>query len=102
MPRKETNNQEQEIEILELRGGEMTQREIGETWGFSYKKIREVITRSNRRQRKLAAGIVPKPKGRPRKAEPDKFSMEYYKAENERLKMENELLRDFLQSIERE
>ena len=57
---------------------------------------------TNRRQRKLAAGIVPKPKGRPRKAEPDKFSMEYYKAENERLKMENELLRDFLQSIERE
>ena len=57
--------------------------EIGETLGFSYKTVREFITRYNRRQRKLAAGIVPKSKGRPRKAEPGKFSMEYYKAENE-------------------
>ena len=102
MPRKYTHIQEHEKEILELREEGMTLREIGETLGFSYKTIREFITRSNRRQRKLAAGIVPKPKGRPRKAEPDKFSMEYCKAENESLKMENELLRDFLQSIERE
>ena len=102
MPRKYTHIQEHEKEILELREEGMTLREIGETLGFSYKTIREFITRSNRRQRKLAAGIVPKPKGRPRKAGTDKFSMEYYKAENERLKMENELLRDFLKSIERE
>ena len=79
MPRKYTHIQEHEKEILELREEGMTLREIGETLGFSYKTIREFITRSNRRQRKLAAGIVPKPKGRPRKAEPDKFSMEYYK-----------------------
>ena len=32
----------------------------------------------------------------------DPTSIDYYKAENERLKMENELLRDFLQFIERE
>ena len=102
MPRKYTHIQEHEKEILELREQGMTLREIGEKLGFSYKATRNCITRYNRRQRKLAAGIAPKPKGRPRKTVPDKSSVEYYQAEIERLKMENELLRDFLQSIERE
>lgn len=102
MPRKYSHIQEHEKEILELREQGMTLREIGEKLGFSYKATKEYITRYNRRQRKLAAGIIPKPKGRPRKAAPDQSSIEYYKAEIERLKMENELLRDFLQSTERE
>ena len=59
MPRKYTHIQDHEKEILELREEGMTLREIGETLGFSYKTVREFITRYNRRQRKLAAGIVP-------------------------------------------
>ena len=64
MPRKYTHIQDHEKEILELREEGMTLREIGETLGFSYKTVREFITRYNRRQRKLAAGIVPKTEGK--------------------------------------
>ncbi|WP_238317441.1 imidazolonepropionase [Faecalibacterium gallinarum] len=76
--------------------------EIREKLGFTHKEMRGFLTRYNRKQRKLAEGIPPKPKGRPKKIALDPTSIEYYKAENERLKMENELLRDFLQFIERE
>ena len=86
MPRKYSHIQEHEKEILELRRQGMTLRQIGEKLGFT----------------KLAAGIPSRPKGRPKKTTLDPTSIDYYKAENERLKMENELLRDFLQSIERE
>ena len=102
MPRKYSHIQEHEKEILELRRQGMTLRQIGEKLGFTHKEMRGFLTRYNRKQRKLAAGIPSRPKGRPKKTTLDPTSIDYYKAENERLKMENELLRDFLQSIERE
>ena len=101
MPRKYSRIQEHEKEILELRDQEMTLRQIGEKLGFTHKEMREFITRYNRKQRKLAAGILPKPKGRPRKGEVREPSIAEYKYEIERLKMENELLRDFLRSTGR-
>ncbi|MDR3767431.1 MAG: hypothetical protein Q3Y08_10445 [Butyricicoccus sp.] len=67
MPRKYSHIQEHEKEILKLREQGMNLREIGEKLGFSYKSTRNCITRYNRRQRKLAAGVIPKPKGRPGK-----------------------------------
>ena len=102
MPRKYSHIQEHEKEILKLRDQGMTLRQIGEKLGFTHKEMRGFLTRYNRKQRKLAEGIPPKPKGRPKKIALDPTSIEYYKAENERLKMENELLRDFLRSTERE
>lgn len=101
MPRKYSHIHEHEKEILELRDQGMTLREIGEKLGFSYKEMCGFITRYNRKQRKLAAGIPPKPKGRPRKGEVREPSIAEYKYEIERLKMENELLRDFLWFTER-
>ena len=54
-------------------------------------------------KRKLAAGVPSKaPRGRPRKGEVREPSIAEYKYEIERLKMENELLRDFLRSTGRE
>lgn len=47
----------------------------------------------------MAAGLSPKRLGRPRKGETT--SAEEYKYEIERLKIENKLLRDFLQSTGR-
>ena len=44
---------------------------------------------------KIAAGIIPRPKGRPRKDGQSPHQRE--KTELERLRMENKLLRDFLQ-----
>ena len=70
-----------------------TQREIAEHYGFSGKEVvKELLKRERRKQRR---GIA-KQRGR----KPAKTLAEY-KYENKRLKMENELLRDFLQSTER-
>ncbi len=42
-------------------------RETGEKYGFEYQEMRDFKTRYNKNQKKLAAGIAIKPKGRPRK-----------------------------------
>ena len=70
-----------------------TQREIAEYYGFRDKEVvREALKRARRKE---VAGL-PKPRGR----KPAQTLAEY-KYENQRLKMENELLRDFLRSTER-
>ena len=70
-----------------------TQREIAEYYGFRDKEVvREALKRARRKE---VAGL-PKPRGR----KPAKTLAEY-KYENQQLKMENELLRDFLRSTER-
>lgn len=69
-----------------------TQREIAEHYGFKDKAVvKEALKRERRKER-----TIPKQRGR----KPAKTLAEY-KYENQRLRMENELLRDFLQSIER-
>ena len=70
----------------------MTQREIAEHFGF---KDKEVVREALKRERRKAKQ-VPKTKGR----KPAK-TLQEYKYENKRLKMENELLRDFLSLTER-
>ena len=73
-----------------------TQREIAEHFGFSSKEVvRELLKRERRKDAKIAAGIMPRPKGRPRKEGQPPHQRE--KTELERLRMENKLLRDFLQ-----
>ena len=70
-----------------------TQREIAEYYGFKDKEVvRELLKRARRKQQQA----IPKQRGR----KPAKTLAEY-KYENKRLRMENELLRDFLQSTER-
>ena len=75
-----------------------TRQEVAEHYGFQDKQVvKKLLERECARQRKLAAGIIPRPKGRPRKpAIPgDVVSKQAY--EIQRLQMENQLLRDFLQ-----
>ena len=75
----------------------LTRQEIAERLGLSKVQIKNWINRYNRKQAKLAAGILPSPKGRRRK-EAKFVSKEAEPAyEIERLQMENKLLRDFLQ-----
>ena len=102
--------QEYEKEILELRLQGKTGREIQEKFGFSKKQYDNFITRYNRRQEKIAAGIAIKKKGRPAKnsvvTEEDKLADLRYKlarkdARIKQLEMENELMRDFLSLTER-
>lgn len=97
--------QEYEKEIMELRSQGKTRREICEKFGFSMSQMKNFISRYNRRQDKIAAGIVIKKKGRPAKdsvvTEEDKLADLRYKlirkdARIKQLEMENELMRDFL------
>ena len=104
-----------EREILELRTKGLTHKAIAERLGFEQKQIKEFFHRYNRNQRKIASGILIKPKGRPRKGGNELPSsiqqlskltqLQYELASKERcikrLEMENELMRDFLSLTER-
>ena len=84
------------IRAMEATG--KTKREIAEHFGLRDKYVvKQLLTRERRKEKKLIEGIIPRPKGRPRKnAQPiDIVSQQAY--EIDRLKMENKLLRDFLQ-----
>ena len=83
------------VEIIEERSkaGE-TYREIGASLGLSREEVRGAMHRHHAKERKLAAGYIARPKGRPRK---DSQSEEV-KRNNEivQLRMTVELLRNFL------
>ena len=80
--------------IRERKARGETSREIGESLGLSKYQIKQLMSRQNRKERLLAAGYIPRPKGRPRK-EP---GSEEVKRNNEvaQLRMTVELLRNFL------
>ena len=79
-----------------------TQREVAEYYGFKNKYVvKQLLTRERRKERKLEAGIIPRSKGRPRKNAAPRDIIAEQAYEIQRLKMENELLRDFLQSTGR-
>ena len=115
MPREYRHIQQYEKEIIELWEQGKTLREIADMFGFTREQLQEFKTRYNRKQRKLAAGITIKPKGRPRKdgaelppsvQQLSKLSqLQYELATKERhikrLEMEIELMRDFLSLTER-
>lgn len=115
MRRKYTYIKDFEKELIKYIEQGHTLRETGEKYGFTYKQMRDFKTRYNKSQRKLAAGIAIKPKGRPRKdgtklppsiQQLSKLTqLQYELAMKERhikrLEMENELMRDFLSLTER-
>ena len=83
-------------EILDMVNAGKTQREIAEHFGLKDKYVvKQLLMRERRKEEKKKAGVLPRPKGRPRKNHQDE------KSELQRLRMENKLLRDFLQFTER-
>ena len=75
----------------------MSQREIEEHLGLKGNRpVHQLLMRENRKEKKIAAGIIHRPKGRPRKDEVARNIVAEQAHEIQRLKMENELLRDFL------
>ena len=83
------------VEIIEERSkaGE-TYREIGASLGLSREEVRGAMHRHHAKERKLAAGYIARPKGRPR----NDSQSEEVKRNNEivQLRMTVELLRNFL------
>lgn len=90
-----------EPEIIAMRRAGKLNREIAEHFGLKLRQIEQWVTRYNRKQARIAAGIPPQPKGRPRKTAVPRDAVAEQTYEINRLRMENKLLRDFLQSIGR-
>jgi len=90
-----------EIRAMEASG--KTKREIAEHFGLRDKNVvKQLLARERRKEERIAAGIMPRPKGRPRKDMQPRDIVSEQAYEINRLKMENKLLRDFLQSTVKE
>lgn len=105
MARKYEHIQKYEKEIKEMLEEGLSQREIGETFGFSRDQVHGFVKRLHAKERRIAAGEKPKKKGRPAKeAEYSgtdevvklKFELKQKEARIKQLEMEAELMRDFL------
>ena len=88
MPRKNQHTMELLPRIKQMLSEGMTQKEVENALGLTgYRPVHELL----KRERKKEQQGVPKQRGR----KPAK-TLQEYKYENKRLKMEVELLRDFL------
>lgn len=97
--RSYTKIKEFEPIIVSMREAGYSRREIADEIGVEIKQIEWWVSRYNKRQALMLKGQEPKPKGRPRKdGQPPRQDLQ---KELERLRMENKLLRDFLNFAER-
>ena len=83
-----------EKKVFEMKEAGKTNREVAEEYGLTLEQIKNLVKRHNRAERVKEEGEPPRKRGRPRKNDPttDKAKDDEIK----RLRMENELLRDFL------
>jgi len=94
---KYTHVQELLPEIRAMEAAGKTKREIAEHFGLRDKNVViQLLKRERRKAEKMAAGIMPRPKGHPRKDALPRDVVAEQTYEINRLKMENKLLRDFL------
>lgn len=96
MKRSWTNIKAFEPKILAMRAAGKTRREIADELGLSKIQIKNWINRHNKETVREESGLLPKGRGRK-----PAVTLQEYKYENKRLKMENELLRDFLHVVGR-
>lgn len=99
MPRKYTKVEELKEIVFERKANGETNQKIGESLGLTKKQVKELVSRERRKERKIAAGYMIRPKGRPRKD----GATEEARRNNElaELRMQNELLRNFLSELGR-
>ena len=99
MTRKYTKVEQLAGIIRERKAAGETNRAIAESYGLTLKQIKDLLNRQNRKERLLAAGYIPQPKGRPRKGE----QSPEVRTNNEivKLRMQVELLRNFLLEVGR-
>ena len=83
-------------QVLEMKAQGMTHQAIGETFGLTKEQVRALVRRYNRKKRNPT---VPKAKGRPRKR--PLTTEEELTQRIQRLEMEVELYRSFLQAAGR-
>jgi len=88
-----------EKEVFGMKDEGKSNREIREYFGISKVQLRNLITRHNQKVKQFSAQTIPKHRGRPRQ-KPITIQREA-EIEIKQLKMENELLRDFLHLVGR-
>ena len=89
---------EMKEEIKRMVASGKTQTEIAEHFGLKDRFVVHQILKRDR-HKQMAADTIPKRKGRPSKNQPQTVAA--LQAENRRLKMENELMKSFLEFAER-
>ena len=99
MRQKYTRVEKYAEDILARKARGETYQQIGESYGLTSNQVKQLIQRQKRKQRLIAQGYVPRPIGRPRKNPED----EEVRRKNEliQLRMQVELLRNFLSEVGR-
>ena len=94
MPRRYTKMEQLAPEVFKRKEAGQTNREIADSFGLTTKQIKQLVNRQNKKEQRIKAGHIPRPKGRPRKTP----ETEEIRKKNElaNLKMQVELLRNFL------
>lgn len=85
--------------VFELKEQGLSNREISEQFGLNLKQLKNLINRHNRTAKLKEAGVLPVRRGRPPKNR--KLTEDEKNDEIKRLKIENDLLRDFLHAVGR-
>jgi len=100
MPREYKKIKHYKEEIYQMKEEGLSYREVGEKLGYTRDQVKYFVRRQRERQKKANEKEIPvKHRGRPRKK--PITNQKEMESEINRLKMENELLRDFLQYIGR-
>ena len=86
-------------EVLRRKAAGETNRAIGESYGLTKRQIEQLVNRQRRKQRMIEHGYVPRPKGRPSKGTMDEMTRQ--QKELAQLRMQVELLRNFLLEVGR-
>ena len=99
MSRKYTKVKYLTEEVLKLKELGKTHREIGECFGLTKEQVKGLVKREQRNRQRIIQGYVPRPKGRPRKT--DETEEIRQKKELAQLRMQVELLQNFLSEVGR-
>ena len=94
MARQNTKVEELSEAVFARKANGETNREIAESYGLELQQIKGLIKRQNKKLRLIAAGYIPRSKGRPRKTE--ESQQEKLNNELVRLRMQVEVLQNFL------
>ena len=94
MAREYTHVQELLPSILAMKEKGYTYRQIADQLGLKKEQVEELCKRERRKEREIAHGYVPRPKGRPRKTPATQDDLQ--KKRIAELEMEVELLKNFL------
>ena len=94
MPRSYMKVEKLATAVFERKLKGETNRQIAESYGLTQTQIEQLVNRQNRKRKKLEAGIIIRPKGRPPKAAQTPEAVQ--EQEIRQLRMTVELLRNFL------